>query len=189
MFPVLTSSSCLCALCRYGPPFRLPLQLLLGSAVLRMDSPYQTWLDWELLAGVHVQEFAYDLTDLERQLLRALGVVDTSSSSSSGAAAGGGGREALRAMAAAARALVAGRVHVVAQLDAFAWSIARYKEVCKWEVAAPSGAGWSVLALGADLFGTKGVPQDVHLQVMRHLEQNFAEALQHPALKGLAGGG
>lgn len=172
-------------LCRYGPPFRLPLQLLLGSAVLRMGSPYQTWLDWGLLAGVHLQEFAYDLTDLEGQLLQALGV---SGSSSSSEARGSGSRESLRAMAAAAQGLVASRVHVVAQLDAFAWSIARYKEVCKWEVAAPRDA-WSVLTLGADLFGAKGVPQDVHLQVMRHLDKNFAAALQHPALQGPGGGG
>lgn len=154
-----------------------------------MVSPYQTWLDWGLLAGVHLQEFAYDLTDLERQLVQALGVSGSSSSSSSEAPRGGGGsRESLRAMAAAAQGLVASRVHVVAQLDAFAWSIARYKEVCKWEVAAP-GDAWSVLTLGADLFGAKGVPQDVHLQVMRHLDKNFAAALQHPALQGPGGGG
>lgn len=192
---------CCVLLGRYGPPFRLPQQLLVGSAVLRMTSPYQTWLDWDLVPGKHLQEFAYDLTDMEEQLTQQLGLSGSSSiSASSGSEAGKDGgssssseaasgrddaaRAALQAMATAARALVASRVHVTAQLDAFAWSIARYKQACAWEVERPAAgdATWQVLTFGADLFTAKGVPASVHLEVMQHLRANFEAALQHPAL-------
>lgn len=184
----LLTRCCLCVShagrvsCRYGPPFRLPQQLLLGSAVLRMQSPYQTWLDWQLLPGQHLQEFAYDLTGLEKQLLQLLGL-----GGGQGTAAGGAehARASLQGMARAARALVASRVHLVAQLDAFAWSVARYKDVCRWQVQAPvEGDGtWRVLRLGADVFTAKGVAEGVQMEAMQHFKQNFQAALNHPALK------
>lgn len=161
--------------CRYGPPFRLPQQLLLGSAVLRMSSPYQTWLDWHLMPGLHLQEFAYDLSDLEQRVLQQLQSDDTTRDVTT---------ITLQGMAHAARALVAAKVQIVAQLDAFAWSVARYKEVCRWEVVRPSGDGtaqWHVLQLGADVFQSKGVPEGVQAQVMQHLHTNFERALRHPA--------
>lgn len=156
-----------------------------------MASPYVQWLDWHLVPGTHLQEFAYDLTDLEQQMFGML------SSSEAAAVAGVGGDEAagvvvarLRAMAEAARAVVASRVHVLAQLDAFAWSVARYKQVCQgWEVQAGDGDRWRVLQLGPDLFTSKGVPEGVPDQVMRGLGRNFAQALaKHPVLHAAGGG-
>lgn len=161
-----------------------------------MTSPYQTWLDWDLVPGQHVQEFAHDLTDLEQKLLGM--VTDSSDGTGSSATDGSESQEAvdkkLQAMAAAARALTLSRVHIVAQLDAFAWSVARYKQVCAWDVQAPADGDttWQLLALPADLVQAKGVPEAVQVDVMKHLKKNFAAALQHPALKatlqaGLAG--
>jgi hypothetical protein len=172
-----------------------------------LTSPYQTWLDWDLVPGKHLQEFAYDLTDLEQQFTKHLGL---SGSSSVGGRTGGGAgkdgasssnevasgerrddaaRAALQAMASAARALVASKVQVVAQLDAFAWSVARYKHACAWEVERPgSGDAWQVLTLGADLFTAKGVPGGLHLEVMQHLQTNFQAALHPALLQGGLGG-
>lgn len=147
-----------------------------------MQSPYQTWLDWQLVPGQHLREFAYDLTDLEKQLLQLLGL-----HGDQGTDVGGGekARAMLQGMASAARALVTSKVHLVAQLDAFAWSVARYKVVCRWEVQAPveGDRTWRVLRLGADVFAAKGVPEGVQVEVMQHLGRNFQAALNHPALK------
>lgn len=175
-----------CVYRRYGPPFRLPQQLLLGSTVLKMSSPYQCWLDWHLEAGRHFQPFSYDLSDLEQQVAKSVAAVlhekvaDSSSSDASPAADARGGSW-LRDVAIAARGAVAERVNVLAQLDAFAWSVARYKEACNWETqqVPPEGdAVWQLLQLDPiGVFQSKGVPSEVQLQVMQHLQQNFRAAL------------
>jgi hypothetical protein len=143
-----------------------------------------------------LQEFAYDLSDLEQQLQQLLQEgAGSNGAAAAAAAAGVGGATAearLRAMATAARALVASRAHIVAQLDAFAWSVARYKEVCKWEVQQPQQGGggaaaWRLLVLGPGVFQAKGVPQGLQLEVMQHLSQNFEAALQHPAVRAGVG--
>lgn len=170
----------------YGPAYRLPQQLLLPAAVLKQQSPYQAWLDWELHPGVHYEQFAYDLADVER---RGFGMLGAEGASASGGVAGVSDRVAaaklrLQEMAEAARAAVAAKVNIFAQLDAFAWSIARYKEVCPWAVAvpAPGDTAWRVLQLDpSEVFNAKAVAEAVRLRVMRHLQRNFATALKHPA--------
>jgi hypothetical protein len=188
------SSAATLSLDGYGPPFRLPQQLLLPAAVLKQASPYQTWLDWDLQPGVHYEQFAYDLSDLEEKVFAMLGV-SSAGSSARGAAAGSSSAPAdsavkhLRSMAEAAQRAVVRKVDVFAQLDAFAWSVARYKEACPWDVAAPAAADrvfHAVQLHPSEVFNSPGVPESVRLQVMRQLHVNFKAALQLPAYAAAA---
>jgi hypothetical protein len=188
------SSAATLSLDGYGPPFRLPQQLLLPAAVLKQASPYQTWLDWDLQPGVHYEQFAYDLSDLEEKVFAMLGV-SSAGSSARGAAAGSSSAAAdsavkrLRSMAEAAQRVVVRKVDVFAQLDAFAWSVARYKEACPWDVAAPAAGDrvfHAVQLHPSEVFNSPGVPESVRLQVMRQLHVNFKAALQLPAYAAAA---
>uniref|UniRef100_A0A383W761 Glycosyl transferase CAP10 domain-containing protein n=1 Tax=Tetradesmus obliquus TaxID=3088 RepID=A0A383W761_TETOB len=179
----------------YGPPFRLPQQLLLPSAVLKQASPYQSWLDWDLQPGVHYQQFVYDLSDLEEKAFQMLGVGSersrTKQEGASGATLDAAWAE-LRGMAEAAHSAVAAKVDVFAQLDAFAWSVARYKEACPWDVAAPAAGErvFHVVQLNpSEMFNSPGVPESVRLLVMQQLRSNFAAALKLPAYAAAAAGG
>lgn len=177
----------------YGPAYRLPQQLLLGSAVLKMSSPYQTWLDWVLLPGVHYAEFAYDLSDVVQQGLMLLyntnqqiqcgfGVPDIEQTGSSA------WQTSPKSLATAARLLVMQKLSIFAQLHAFAWSVARYKEACPWDVEQPSAGDstWRLLQFGpVELFASKGVPESVHVSSMLLLKANFELAFKRPAYAAL----
>lgn len=181
----------------YGPAYRLPQQLLLGSAVLKMASPYQTWLDWDLLPGLHYAEFAYDLSDVEKQGFQMLlgiqlqspasksatGVNSASQVDTAPAAHHGATHSKARSMADAARSVLVEKLDILAQLDAFAWSVARYKEACDWEVKQPPSddATWHVLQLDPlEIFMSRGVSEAVQLKAMLHLRHNFMVALRNP---------
>jgi hypothetical protein len=179
------SSAATLSLDGYGPPFRLPQQLLLPAAVLKQTSPYQPWLDWELQPGVHHEQLAYNLSDLEEKVFAMLGVDGDSSSTLQSA------WERLQGMAEAAHGVVAAKVNVFAQLDAFAWSVARYKEACPWDVVAPAADErmFHVVQLNPnEVFNSPGVPESVRLLVMQQMRSNFAAALKLPAYAAAGGG-
>jgi hypothetical protein len=190
------SSAATLSLDGYGPPFRLPQQLLLPSAVLKQASPYQSWLDWDLQPGVHHEQFVYDLSNLEEKVVTMLGVGSESSSTkqeeaSSSAASVGSAWGRLRGMADAAHSAVAAKVNIFAQLDAFVWSVARYKEACPWDVLAPAADDrmFHVVQLNpSEVFNSPGVPESVRLLVTQQLHSNFAAALKLPAYAAAAAG-
>jgi hypothetical protein len=187
------SSAATLSLDGYGPPFRLPQQLLLPAVVLKQASPYQTWLDWDLQPGVHYEQLAYDLSDLEEKVFELLGVSRAGSTSQDGAANSSAAAdlalEGLQSMAKAAQSAVAQRIDVFAQLDAFAWSVARYKDACPWDVLAPAAGDRMFHAVQlhpSEVFNSPGVPESVQLQVMKQLRVNFEAVLKLPAYAAAA---
>jgi hypothetical protein len=151
----------------YGPAYRLPQQLLAGQVVLRMQSPYQSWFEHHLTAGVHMFEFDYDLSNF---LLRA-----------------GELRRGLlvephiyKLVSEQARAVAIDVLDVFAQLDSFAWSIARIKELQSGvPVELPPDGGWQVLQLlPSDILNSKGFPADVLADVMEVQRRNLIRTPQ-----------
>ncbi|KAG1671021.1 hypothetical protein FOA52_014265 [Chlamydomonas sp. UWO 241] len=119
----------------FGPAYRLNMQLLMGTALLKMDSPFETWIEPRLTDGVHYRSFRYDLTNY-LEASRSLVTGDL------------GRDSAAHKMAAKSQALAVEALDVFAQLDSFVWSICRIKEVSHWEVVPPSeGDGWMQLSV------------------------------------------
>ena len=146
----------------YGPPYRLPQQLLAGQVVLRMQSPYQTWFEHHLQAGTHVFEFEFDLSNFLLKAGQLKGLLDVN-------------LDALKAVSDQARAVAIDVLDVFAQLDSFAWSVARIKELQQEvPVELPTDGNWQVLQLApSDILNSKGVPPEVHRDIIDKLHRNL----------------
>ena len=146
----------------WGPPYRLPFQLLSGSVTLSQRSPFAMWFQADESAwkeGVHYENFDYDLSNF---ILKAREAVHRP-------------RKKLQEMAERAQLAVSKKLEVFAQLGSIAWSLARIKELSKWEVQAPKeGTPWRIVKLRkGDWCSSKGVPQSVRDEVASHFRSNF----------------
>jgi hypothetical protein len=138
--------------------------------VLRQDSPYVEWFWYgssgdaaagaqaQLLPGRAYLNFSYDLSSWQAAALDALRSQPA----------------ALAGVAARARTVMAAKLAVTAQLDSFAWAVARVKERCPWAVTLPAGAGWRPLRqTPQQTFVSRGLPEAVRRQVVAAAPANF----------------
>jgi hypothetical protein len=148
----------------WGPPYRLPFQILGGSVTLAQKSPYVTWLEaykndlWR--PGVHYESFEYDLSDF---VVKAREVVHRP-------------REQLQAMAEASQKSGVQLLNVFSMLDSIMWSLMRIKEVSQWKVRPPKpGSVWKVVKMkkGEWCKFAHGIPSAVKSAMEERFASNF----------------
>ncbi|GFH25403.1 uncharacterized protein HaLaN_23355 [Haematococcus lacustris] len=108
----------------FGPPWRLPRQLLGMTPIVKVESPLKEFFASKLKPGVHYEPVAYDLKDLPQRSWQLLAEIES-------------GSQRLQRMAEAARDMAVDSFHALAQLDTLAWSLMHVKSVCQWPVEDP----------------------------------------------------
>ncbi len=139
----------------HGPPFRLPEQLLSGTAILMMDTPYRTEFAAAFQPGKHYIPYAYDFRDW---LQVALSTVEQARTDSM----------AFRRMAEAAAYVAANRFCLLGQLDTLMTSIMGVKRHSPWRVRLREGEAdfWQPLPpQNATTWGPGGLSAEAKEQI------------------------
>ncbi|KAL6763884.1 hypothetical protein V8C86DRAFT_2483609 [Haematococcus lacustris] len=108
----------------FGPPWRLPRQLLGMTPIVKVDSPFKEWFARRLQPGVHYEPVEYDLSSLAYRTKQLIAEAHS-------------GSDRLHRMAIAAREMAIDDFHAIRQMDMLAWSLLNIKAASPWKVASP----------------------------------------------------
>ncbi|KAJ9517814.1 hypothetical protein QJQ45_004136 [Haematococcus lacustris] len=130
----------------FGPPWRLPRQLLGMTPIVKVESPFQEWFAKRLQPGVHYEPVEYDLSNLASRSKQLMAEAHS-------------GSDRLHRMALAAREMAVNDFHAMMQMDMMAWSLLNVKAASPWKVASPHWSAsnpppvhlrWNKVTLGRD---------------------------------------
>ncbi|KAL6748171.1 hypothetical protein V8C86DRAFT_2885693 [Haematococcus lacustris] len=108
----------------FGPPWRLPKQMLGMTPIVKVESPLKEFFAGRIQPGIHYEPVSYDLADLPA---RSRHLIEEAHS----------GSTRLHQMARAARDVAIDSFHALAQLDTLAVSLLRIQAASPWQVTNP----------------------------------------------------
>jgi hypothetical protein len=162
----------------YGGPWRIMQQLLTGSMMVRVDSPYKDAFMERFTRGKHYLPVATDMTDYLQVTLGAI-------------AAAKKDMETFRRGAEEAADIAAEEFSLPHVLDTLMWVVLKIKQHSPWKVRPPhedSLEKWVQLEKSEEQWNIGGVPEDVRAKIRDFHRQQGGIAREAAAEAGAKGG-